>query len=144
MFFDKLPAPWNGLGVEANYTYIDSENPGDLYFDIDGDRAYDAPVQGLSKNNYNVTAHVRAGAVVGAAGLVLEKQVSAVDQQQRHERQLQLLLRAGRLDATADIALPIYGDEYGQLDFGTTWRPTDKLALSAGAAEHARTRSRAR
>jgi TonB-dependent receptor len=35
-FFDTLPAPFEGLGVEANYTYIDSKNPGDRYVDIDG------------------------------------------------------------------------------------------------------------
>ena len=29
IFFDRLPAPWNGFGVEANYTYVDSESPGE-------------------------------------------------------------------------------------------------------------------
>ena len=30
----------------------------------------------------------------------------------------------------ADIALPTYSDEYGQLDFGASYRPTDNLSLS--------------
>ena len=24
-FFDKLPAPWNGLGIQTNFTYVDNK-----------------------------------------------------------------------------------------------------------------------
>jgi iron complex outermembrane receptor protein len=34
------------------------------------------------------------------------------------------------VSTNSDIALPVYGDDYGQLDFGSTWRPNEKLALS--------------
>ena len=54
IFFDRLPAPWNGFGVEANYTYVDSKSPGELYYDIDGGAHDDAPMRGLSENNYNL------------------------------------------------------------------------------------------
>jgi outer membrane receptor protein involved in Fe transport len=29
-----------------------------------------------------------------------------------------------------DISLPVYSDAYGSVDFGTTYRPNDHLALS--------------
>ena len=52
-FFDMLPSPWNGLGVDANFTYIDSHSPGNYYEDINGVAHYDTPIFGLSKYNYN-------------------------------------------------------------------------------------------
>ena len=54
-FFDMLPGVLGGFGIEANYTYIDSKNPGDLYRDIFGAIRNDAPMQGMSRHNYNVT-----------------------------------------------------------------------------------------
>jgi TonB-dependent receptor len=128
-FFDMLPAPWNGFGVEANYTYIDSKNPGDRYLDIDGVKHTDAPVQGLSKNNYNVQ-------------LMFEK--SKVSLRLAYSWRSQYLMStnsngtngdytyysAPNVGQFVDISLPVYSDAYGQLDFGSTWRPNEKLALS--------------
>ena len=41
-FFDFLPGPLSGLGINANYTYVDAEDPSG------------EPLQNLSKNSYNV------------------------------------------------------------------------------------------
>jgi TonB-dependent receptor len=54
VFLDRLPGWLSGIGVEANYTFLDSKNPGDLYYDIDGVAHNDVPLQGLSKHNANV------------------------------------------------------------------------------------------
>jgi TonB-dependent receptor len=129
VFFDELPAPWNGLGIEANYTYIDSENPGDQYFDIDGIAHDDAPVQGLSKNNYNVTAMYERGSLSmrlawSWRGAYLQSTNSNGTNGSYN------FFSAPGTSLFRDISLPVWGDAYGQLDFGTTWRPTDKLALS--------------
>lgn len=129
MFFDKLPAPWDGLGLEANYTYIDSKNPGDTYFDIDGIQHNDAPVQGLSKNNYNITAMYERGPVsVRLAWSWRSKYLQSTNSNGTNGSYN--YFSAPGVSQFKDIALPMYGDEYGQLDFGTTWRPNDKLALS--------------
>jgi iron complex outermembrane receptor protein len=129
IFFDELPAPWDGLGIEANYTYIDSENPGDTYFDIDGIEHDDAPVQGLSKNNYNVTAMYERGPLsVRLAWSWRNKYLQSTNSNGTNGSYN--YFSAPGVSTNSDIALPIYGDEYGQLDFGTTWRPNDKLALS--------------
>lgn len=129
IFFDELPAPWDGLGIEANYTYIDSENPGDTYFDIDGVEHDDAPVQGLSKNNYNVTAMYERGPLsIRLAYSWRSKYLQSTNSNGTNGSYN--YFSAPGVSQFSDIALPIYGDEYGQLDFGTTWRPNDKLALS--------------
>lgn len=70
-FYDMLPAPWDGLGLQMNYSYIDSEsipNQGDL---VDPQRENDTadsgftganvdlsglPLQGQSKKTYNIAA----------------------------------------------------------------------------------------
>lgn len=128
-FFDKLPAPWNGLGVEANYTYIDSENPGDLYFDIDGVAHDDAPVQGLSKNNYNITAMYERGPLSLRLAWSWRGEYLQSTNSNGTNGSYNYFSAPG-VSTLADIALPVWGDAYGQLDFGTTWRPTDKLAVS--------------
>ncbi len=54
-FFDFLPAPFNGFGVQANYTYVDSKvelKPGSL-----------APLPKLSKNSYNLIALYELGPI---------------------------------------------------------------------------------
>ncbi len=41
-FFDFLPEPFNGFGINANYTYVDAKDPSGT------------PLQKLSKNSYNL------------------------------------------------------------------------------------------
>ncbi|WP_051881883.1 TonB-dependent receptor [Parvularcula oceani] len=64
-FYDMLPAPFDGLGTQATYTYIDStgvqssgldptlSSPGQSEALID---LSDFPLQGLSKHNFNIAA----------------------------------------------------------------------------------------
>ena len=49
-FFDFLPAPFDGLGLQANYTYVDSDvpSPNPLLPNIS--------LEGLSDNSYNLVA----------------------------------------------------------------------------------------
>ncbi|WP_417437779.1 TonB-dependent receptor [Idiomarina sp.] len=66
---DFLPAPFNNLGVIANYTYADGES---LYRNIYGIEGNDQvkPFSGLSKNSYNFTLYYEVenwGARVSAA-----------------------------------------------------------------------------
>ncbi|SKC59598.1 TonB-dependent receptor [Pseudoxanthomonas indica] len=51
-FFDFLPAPLDGFGVQANYTYVDSEAPSPSARDTDGTPLI-TPLPGLSKNSAN-------------------------------------------------------------------------------------------
>lgn len=67
-FYDMLPAPWDGFGLQANYSYIDSKsiiNAGDLGEDpgVGGPNDTGArvnlnglPLEGQSKDTFNIVA----------------------------------------------------------------------------------------
>ena len=54
-YADFLPKPWSGFGIDANYTYIDSRQPGAIAYDMLGKAINNLPVTGLSKNTINLT-----------------------------------------------------------------------------------------
>ncbi|MBE8717083.1 TonB-dependent receptor [Cellvibrio polysaccharolyticus] len=75
-FFDMLPAPWDGLGLQVNYTYIDSstnipdaadaDNEGATRSAVDTDGTPfpgKQPYEGLSKNAYNIIGMYEKGPV---------------------------------------------------------------------------------
>jgi TonB-dependent receptor len=62
-FFTFLPEPFDGLGVDANWTYIDSKAPGTVAYDIMGNPIHNLPAFGISKRNYNVTGMYSKGPV---------------------------------------------------------------------------------
>jgi TonB-dependent receptor len=53
--YSSLPAPFDGLGTSATYSYIDSETP---FIDIEGNNL---PLPGLSKNNINLVTFWEKG-----------------------------------------------------------------------------------
>jgi TonB-dependent receptor len=56
-FFDFLPGPFDGLGAQANFTYVDSSAPSA----VPGGRR--VPLQGLSKTSYNLVAMYEKGQI---------------------------------------------------------------------------------
>ncbi len=57
-FFNYLPAPFDGFGLQANYTYVDSSTP----TTVSGIGApVDAPLTNLSKRSYNLIAMYEKG-----------------------------------------------------------------------------------
>jgi iron complex outermembrane recepter protein len=130
MFFDRLPAPWDGFGLEANYTYVDSKNPGDRYLDIDGIAHTDAPVQGLSKNNYNITGMYERGPISVRLAYSWRSQYLMSTNSNGTNGDYTFHAAPGDAGQFVDISLPVYSDSYGSLDFGSTWRPNDHMAFS--------------
>lgn len=55
-FLDFLPAPFDGLGFQANYTYVDSQAPGPIV-------GQTVPLEGLSKHSYNLIGIYEKGPV---------------------------------------------------------------------------------
>lgn len=55
-FYDFLPGWMNGLGLQANYTYVDSDTP-------DSTLGINVPLQNLSKRSYNIIGMYETGAV---------------------------------------------------------------------------------
>lgn len=54
--FDSLPAPFDGLGLQANYTYTDSSA---VY--VDGDESVKGDLEDVAKNSYNLTGFYEKG-----------------------------------------------------------------------------------
>ncbi len=128
-FFDFLPAPFDGFGISANYTYIDSSTkiPAEVDaqpVDTDGSTFGEMPADGLSKNSYNVAAFYEKG----------PWQIRLA-----YNWRSQYLLSVGangyngtnnNLDGES-IAwkLPVYSDEYGQLDGSIFYSINDNVKI---------------
>lgn len=140
-FFDMLPGVLKGLGIEANYTFIDSKNPGDQYKDIFGRISHNIPLQGLSKHNYNVTLlyeknpfsvrvayswrskYLQATNANGTSPTYRYYSAPGVEDQNDDTP----------LQAGTQISLPVYGSAYGQLDLGATYHMNKHVDLSVQA-----------
>ncbi|MGO4170087.1 TonB-dependent receptor [Novosphingobium sp. PhB57] len=131
-FLDQLPGWLAGIGVEANYTFIDSKNPGDLYFDIDGVQRNNVPLKGLSKHNLN------------AAFLYEKDPFSLRIAYSWRSKYLQSTTASGTnntytyVDASGtskSVAtnLPVYGASYGTLDAGLTLRVNEHFNVQLQA-----------
>jgi iron complex outermembrane recepter protein len=145
-FFDMLPGWLSGFGIEANYTYIDSKNPGDLYRDIFGRIRDDAPLQGLSEHNFNVTALYERGRVsarlayswrskylqsVNANGTTPQYNYFFAPGAPTGVDYNSFCAQPNDFCERIQTALPVYGDEYGQVDAGITFKLNEHLSLTA-------------
>ncbi len=114
-FFDKLPAPWNGLGIQTNFTYVDNQGVGNAGLSNVGGTGgtaqdplitfTDLPLEGFSKTAYNIV-------------LMFE--------QEKYSARLAWNWRDDYLVSQSDccIKLPIWQDAYGQLDASVRYKPT--------------------
>ena len=123
-FFDFLPAPFDGLGMSANYTYIDSstEIPAGsnaVPLDTDGSAFGNLPADGLSKNAYNAAVFYEKG----------PWQVRLA-----YNWRSQYLLSVGPNgyngeDGGIAWKLPVYSDSFGQLDGSIFYRFSDNVQI---------------
>lgn len=125
-FFDFLPDPFDGLGVDANFTYIDSRSPGDQSCQLfpaespppagapcgSNQPIHGLPVEQLSKYNYNLTGMYEKGP--WSARLA-------------YNWRSQYLLVASGANGTG--SLPVFSAPYGQLDFGSSYRINDHFTF---------------
>ncbi len=105
-FYDSLPGWLNGLGLQTNYTYVDSETPNNTL-------GTTLPLQNLSKHSYNLIAMYENG------------RVSA---------RLAYNWRDKFLSGIANIvgvgALPVYTKGYGWLDASLRFRLSGNVILA--------------
>ena len=124
-FFDGLPHPFNGLGVDATYTYVDSDmqladisQPFDTDFTLFGD----LPFIGVSENAYNFIAIYELGQFSGRLA---------------YNWRSKFLMGVGQNGFNGDSngiwRLPVYNDDYGQLDASVEYRINDNLNVSLQA-----------
>lgn len=110
-FFENLPSPFDGFGLQANYTYVDSEAPSPSAVDSEGNPLL-VPLEGLSENSYNFIAMYEKDNV--SARLAYNWRDSWV------------ITTAG--NGTGN--LPIYNDDYGQLDGSVTYDFNEIFSVS--------------
>lgn len=113
-FFDFLPEPFNGLGMQANYTYVYSKAPSPDAMDTDGN-PLQVPLEGLSKNSYNLVAMYEKGPVSARVAYNWRSQWVVTT----------------RGNGTGD--LPIYDKAFGQVDASVTYHFSDLFSLTAAA-----------
>ena len=135
-FFDNLPAPFDGLGVQANYTYIDSEAKiplppqlgvaGAAPIDTDKSRYGQLPVDQLSKNAFNII------------GMYEKNGISA--RLAYSWRSKYLIAWGGNgfnpdfTDWSGKSSIPVYNDDYGQLDASISYTFLENYTVSAEAS----------
>jgi TonB-dependent receptor len=130
-YYDFLPGVLRGLGAQANFTYVDSKgsrnaasNPYDSN-QTGNISAYDdeMPLEGLSKKSYNVAALYDLG------------KVSARLAYNWRERYL-------LTTTAANINIPAWYDDYGQLDGSVFYTVNEGLKIGFQAANLTNTRTK--
>jgi TonB-dependent receptor len=114
-FFDFLPGAFSGLGVQANYTYIDSNATTIAANAQTGGAAIAVPIQGLSKNSYNL--------------IVLYEKYGI-------NARLAYNWRDDYLQGTSNTGtgqLPIFGKAYGVLDASISYDFNPQFAVTLDA-----------
>ncbi|HSC68291.1 MAG TPA: TonB-dependent receptor [Cellvibrio sp.] len=127
-FFDTLPGLWSGFGVQANYTYIDSKMkvpPVAAPTDTDKSTYGVLPAEQLSKNSYNLIGmYEKAGWSARLA----------------YSWRSQYLVGTGPngfnpdyTDWSGKAAIPVYNDDYGQLDASISYTFLENYTVTADA-----------
>lgn len=139
-FLDMLPGLLSGFGFEGNYTFIDSSNPGDLYRDISGTIKNDAPLVGLSKHNLNATLLYERNPVSlrvaysWRSRYLLSTNSNGTNGTYSYFSAPNVPTDLdGGANPTTQIALPIYGGNYGSLDAGVRFKVTDNFSFGIQA-----------
>jgi TonB-dependent receptor len=127
-FYDMLPGALSGLGVQANFTYVDSSGGKNTAVNVlepaqvTGAQDPSLPLEGLSKNSYNVA-------------LMYEKyDVSARLAYNWRERYL-------LTTSAANIQRPVWSEDYGQLDASVFYSLTGNVKVGVQATNVLNTRT---
>jgi len=105
-FYDFLPGWLSGLGLQVNYTYVDSET-------LNSALGGKVPLQNLSKNSYNLV------------GMYEKGRISARLAYNWRDKFL-----SGVTNVVGVGSLPIYTKAYGWLDASLTYRYSNKISFA--------------
>jgi TonB-dependent receptor len=158
-YFDKLPGLLSGLGVSANYTYIDSKLdmglPANRQWctpttnettiigalggcDTDGRYFGDLPVQGLSKNAYNLALLYDKGPVSARLAYSWRSKAMTVVHTWGTYDSSGISMNPDDPNRgngySANYVLPAWSGAYGQLDMGIQYKATENLSVNFDAS----------
>lgn len=107
-FFDFLPGALKGLGLQANFTYVDSKAPSPA---TEGP-VHDVSLEGLSKYNYNIIGIYERGKISARVAYNWRSQF--------------LVTTSGNGSGN----LPVFEKPFGQMDASITFNVTPHFALT--------------
>jgi len=122
-FFDMLPSPFDGFGIQTNYTYIDSSTKVGASVqpkDTDGSTYGDLPYEGLSQDTFNFTA-------------LYEKGDWSTRLAYNYRSEYLMSVGANGYNGSTggiDWKLPVYQKGRYQLDGSVNYKVTDNITLS--------------
>lgn len=116
-FFDFLPGAFSGLGVSANYTYADSEQP-------NGN-----PLLDISKNTYNLQVFWEYEGV--STRLAYNYRDSFLDTED--EKRVESINDTGESGVADSVYGNNYRDDRGQLDFSASWDINEHFTVVGNA-----------
>ncbi|MGZ4977456.1 MAG: TonB-dependent receptor [Methylobacter sp.] len=105
-FYDFLPSWFSGLGMQANYTYIDSETPSSIL-------GQNVPLQNLSKHSYNLVGMYEKGPFSARVAYNWRD-----------------TFLSGISNIVGVGALPVYTHGYGWLDASVGYRVNDHFSFT--------------
>ena len=110
-FFDFLPGPFDGFGVQANYTFVDSSTPSIIQSEL-------TPLPNLSKHSFNIAGlYEKGGVSVRVAYNYRSKYLGSI---------YGLSLGSG----VPPQLLPVYTKGYGWLDASINYDLTKQITLT--------------
>jgi iron complex outermembrane recepter protein len=162
-YFDWVPSWLQGLGLQANYTYVDSKvkrynavysaycTPGNgqenlnLYIngcDTDGRTFGDMPLDNLSRNTYNIALLFDRGPLSARIAYNWRGRYLygvALNSDNTGPNQTNALdtnpasATYNRHDISLPLGLPLWADSYGQVDVGLHYKVTDNFTMGLDA-----------
>ncbi len=129
-FFDFLPGPFGGLGVEANYTDVESKSPSSYGLDINGAPISNLPVVALSHTGYNINVLYDKGPWDARLAWSWRSRYLATTTGNGTSGTYTM----NGATAATSYALPVYGAAYGELDASASYKINDHLKVQVSAA----------
>jgi TonB-dependent receptor len=129
-FFDFLPGPFAGLGLEANYTDVESKSPSSYGLDINGAPINNLPVVALSHSNYNASLLYDRGPWDARVAWSWRSRYLATTTGNGTSGNYTI---NGATSSTT-YALPVYGAAYGELDASASYKFNDHFKVQFSAA----------
>ena len=116
-FFTSLPGAFSGLGINANYTYADSEQP-------NGN-----PLLDISKNTYNLQVFWEYEGF--STRLAYNYRDGFLDTE--NEKRVENINSTGSISEDGTVYGNNYRDDRGQLDFSASWDINENFTLVGNA-----------
>ncbi len=126
-FFDFLPAPFDGLGVQANYTYV--RNSGITNSNLvaeSADGTTNTGGGGLSQSADSINPHALQGVSKDTYNFVLMYEKKSFSARLAYNWRSKFLVTA----VDCCIGLPIWQEDTGYLDASFKYRLTDRIEFS--------------